>query len=451
MLPALSCGGGSGGGDGGAAGEPRATLPASVCDALDRLDGVERPLQTDDVFALDEPALREALASRLAVLDEPVAGTDGELRRRLEDLRLSQPAFDEAMLDGWEPDRARLANAHDDAWMDDLVGAAVTREDGEQIRTADHAFHRNVAYERLVIGCRAPELAGGPARETTEDPPDGRLVFVRPDDPRDIEAGVRLVVTDSTAGGERVLPPPTPWEALGWLDVEPGADHGLLLAARQGSDFGTLVLSATGEVLDTVQRAPGQLMCPAWNVGSDQVLGLDNTSDADQRRVHLIDLTGARPSAPLDLPFATVGCADFVDADRLVVSEAAPSHDEDRGVWTVGVDGSDPRELHTPEGCTTQVGAVDPAGTRVALAQACLDPLDDGVWVLDLTTGDADQVVTGHAATPKWSPDGEWLVFGFSPLGERTVLGIWQARADGRQLRRLVDPLVYGPVWLPAA
>jgi hypothetical protein len=235
----VSCGANAGDGDsdsddGGAAADPRPTLPASACDALDRLDEAERPLQTDDVFALDEPALRDALATRLAALDDLAAGTDGELRSALEDLRLSQPAFDQAMLDGWEVDRARLAGAHDDLWMDDLVGAAVTREDGEQIRAADHAFHRTMAYEQLVIGCRAPELAGGPDEETTEDPPDGRLVFVRPDDPRAVEAGVRLAVTDSTGGDERVLPPPTPWEALGWLDVEPGADHGLLLAARRG-------------------------------------------------------------------------------------------------------------------------------------------------------------------------------------------------------------------------
>jgi hypothetical protein len=237
----VSCGANAGDGDsdsdsddGGAAADPRPTLPASACDALDRLDEAERPLQTDDVFALDEPALRDALATRLAALDDLAAGTDGELRSALEDLRLSQPAFDQAMLDGWEVDRARLAGAHDDLWMDDLVGAAVTREDGEQIRAADHAFHRTMAYEQLVIGCRAPELAGGPDEETTEDPPDGRLVFVRPDGPRAVEAGVRLAVTDSTGGDERVLPPPTPWEALGWLDVEPGADHGLLLAARRG-------------------------------------------------------------------------------------------------------------------------------------------------------------------------------------------------------------------------
>jgi hypothetical protein len=115
-------------------------------------------------------------------------------------------------------------------------------------------------------------------------------------------------------------------------------------------------------VLDTVQQAPGQLTCPAWNVGSDMVLGLTDTSDADERRLHLIDLTGARPPASLDLPFAAVGRADFAGEDRLVVSDAAPSHDDDRGVWTVGVDGSDPASCTPPRGARHRWAPWTPPG-----------------------------------------------------------------------------------------
>jgi hypothetical protein len=448
MMLVASCSGGGNARDG--AGDARTgSLSDAVCDALARLEDVEHSLSTSAVFELDESALRESLATRRELLGDIAEDSTGELRSLLEDQLLSQTGFDEAMLDGWEQDRGRLAGAHDDAWIATVLGEGITREDGEEIRTGDYFFYKNMAYEQLVIGCRAPEQADGPAQETTEDAPPGRLVFFRPNDTSDIAAGGRLVITDSSAEDERELAPPAPWEPLGWLDAEPTGDHGILVGARQGSEFGTLVLSSTGEVLDTVQRAPGQLICPAWNRDSNQVLGLGNSSDADERRLHLIDLTGGRPSAPLDLPFASVGCGDFIGGDRVVVSDAALAPGDDRGVWTIGVDSSDPRELHVPEGCTTEVGGVDRTQTRVAVTQSCLDRLADGVWVIDLSSGEADHVVTGHAARPKWSPDGEWLVFGFSPLGEGTVLGIWQARADGRQLRQVVDPLAFSPIWLP--
>jgi hypothetical protein len=413
------------------------------------------------VFELDTAALEDVLVARRALLDDLEAGTEGELHTLLADQVLLQAGFDATMLDGWEQDRVRLVDAHDDAWMSVVLDDSITREDGEEVSLASYSVGSTRAREQLVVGCRAPELADGPVQETTEDPPPGRLVFLRPNDNTgryDFGDGGRLVVTDSSGRDERDLTPQDPWVTLGWLDAEPTGDHGILVGTREADDgdgqareFATVVVGSDGEVVDVVQIAPGQLTCPTWNPNSDKVLGVDNTSFAADRRVHLIDLTGERPSGPLDLPFAAVGCSDFVDNDHLVFSDASRDHGDNRGVWTVGVDGSDPEELYTPEGCTTAVGAVDPAGTRAALAQTCSDPLQSGLWVMDLSSGEADQLVTGHASLPKWSPDGEWLIFGFSPLGERLVLGVWQVRADGRQLHQVIEPPAVFPVWLPPA
>lgn len=455
---AASCGGD--GGDGGSDGETggpegsadRATgqaLPAAACDLLTDFEGTQEELSAPAVFDLDEAALDEVLTARRQVLADLAEQTTGELHALLEDHRLSQAAFDQVMLDGWDQDRARLAGANDDSWMITVLGDGATRSDGEWIRTSDFGFYASMAYERLVIGCRAPELAGGPPQETDEAPPGGRLVFVRPDEETDFDAGGRLVTVDPAGGDERELPRLDPWRPIGHLDTVPTGDHGVLARARQGEDHGVLVVGAAGQLLDVVQRAAGQLACPAWNDAGDRVLGMEDSGDADDRRLHLIDLTGRRPSGPLPLPFASTGCADFVDDDRLVVSDAARDPGDDRGVWTVGVDGSDPRELHASEGCTTQTGSVAPAGDRVAVAHTCVDPLDNGLWILDLPSGRAEHVVTGHVGLPKWSPDGEWLVFGFSAIGEGSVPGVWLARADGSQLRQVVERPALTPVWLP--
>jgi hypothetical protein len=94
-----------------------------------------------------------------------------------------------------------------------------------------------------------------------------------------------------------------------------------------------------------------------------------------------------------------VGRAGFVTDDRLVVQAAEGGGDT--GVWTVGIDGREPEELYAPGACNVQVGHVDPAGTRLAVSQACDLAIDSGVVVVDLATGDrargAAPLVAGRA------------------------------------------------------
>jgi Tol biopolymer transport system component len=80
---------------------------------------------------------------------------------------------------------------------------------------------------------------------------------------------------------------------------------------------------------------------------------------------------------------------------------------------------------------------------------AVLRSLQNGVWVVDLSSGDADHIVTGNVGPAKWSPDGTWLVFGLAPLASTGPSTVWMARADGRQLRQSADAPSWTPVWLP--
>jgi hypothetical protein len=429
---------------------------------LDRLDEREEALEAPQVYALDEAALAEALAGRREVLAELGEETHGELHGLLEDRSLAQPAIDEAVLDTWDEDRARLVEGHYDGWLDMVVGHEVRRDDGEEIDVPDYWRTTQAGYERLVVGCRAPELAGGPEQEVSEDPPPGRLVAFRPPRRAAGDEGGHIVVATERGTNEHELEMseipgasdnPRQWAATGWVDSSPTPDHHLLVNARAGDEYAMVEAALDGTIVDFVQRSSeGPIMCPGWDSRGERILALQDSSDANERKVLLLDLTRATPSGPAPLPFATASCSDFITDNRIVVSDAALDINDERAVWTVGVDGSDPRELYRPpDRCTTQVGSVDPGATRVALAQSCDDPLGNGIVVVDLASGESQRVVTGTAALPKWSPDGGWLVFGYAPLGGGPRVGTWMARPDGRQLRQVLESPAWFPVWLPPA
>ena len=457
-----ACGGGEAG-DRDDTQAPAGGLPEAVCALLDRLDEQEEAIEAPEVYALDEAALAEVLTARRDVLAQLAEETEGELRSLLEDQVLSQPAVDEAMLDTWDEDRARLVAEHNDAWLVTVHGDEVTRDDGEMIRMYDYWYYKDLAYQRLVVGCRAPELADGPAQETSEDPPAGRLIFHRPARRTGPDERGEIVVTTERGTSEHELElseipgasdNPRQWTSTGWFDAAPTGDRHLLVNVRSGDEYAMVEMALDGTIVDFVQRSTdGSLMCPGWDTRGERVLALYDSIYTDERHVLLLDLTRSTPSGPAPLPFATAGCADFLTDDRIVVSDAALGIDDERAVWTVGLDGSDPRELYRPtaDDCGTQVGSVDPAGTRVALAQTCDDPLGSGVVVVDLASGESQRVATGAAALPKWSPDGEWLVFGYTPPGEGARLGTWVARPDGGQLRQVLDAPAWFPVWLPSA
>ena len=463
VLALVAACGGDEAGDGDATQAQAGGLPGAVCALLDRLDEQEEAIEAPEVYALDEAALVEVLTGRREVLAQLAEETEGELRSLLEEQVLSQPAVDEAMLDTWDEDRARLVAEHNDAWLESVHGDEVTRDDGELIHMPDYWHYKDIAYQRLVVGCRAPELADGPAQETSEDPPAGRLVFYRPAAGTTSGESGHIVVTTERGTNEHELElseipgasdHPRQWTSTGWFDAAPTGDRHLLVNARAGDEYAMVEVALDGTIVDFVQRSTdGPIICPGWDTRAERVLALYDSTHADERHVLLLDPTRTTPSGPAPLPFATASCADFITDDQIVVSDAALDIDDERAVWTVGLDGSDPRELYRPsaDDCATQVGSVDPAGTRVALSQTCDDPLGSGIVVVDLASGESQRVATGAATLPKWSPDGEWLVFGYTPPGEGARLGTWIARPDGRQLRQVLDSPAWFPVWLPSA
>jgi hypothetical protein len=427
-------------------------LPRDVCDLVTELEQADELLLGPDVFDHDASRLDEIFTDKRELLRTIAERSTGDLQRRLHQQLVTQEAMDEAILERWDIQRDALASEHDDSpWVPRILEDTIAGSDGVKVDLDDFFGAASANYNELVVRCRAPELADPPRPETTEEPPPGRLMFVGMTDGDDRAQGerLRLMMTDPEGGTPRELTDPAPWQVLGQLDVARGESPEIVVVARHGDTYGLVLTDDSGAVRHVAARGAGQLGCPTWNDAGDQVLAMLNSSDADERKLRLIDLTGRHTSGPLELPFAVAGCGAFITEDRLVVADAALTVDGDRGVWIVGIDGSDPQELYAPENCRTDVGSVDPTGARVAVTQRCFDPLKDGVWVVDLSSGEADHIVTGLAGPAGWSPDGTWLVFGLSPLIGNDPPRVWMARADGRQLRQVVETPSWTPVWLP--
>jgi hypothetical protein len=139
-------------------------------------------------------------------------------------------------------------------------------------------------------------------------------------------------MTDSRGGNVRRIDDIAPWRVFSGLDAGRRGDHPVVVGARNGDEFGLVVLDESGTVAQLAAGGRGEhdLVCPSWNDGGDQILAMRNTSDIDERRLQLIDLTGERTSRPLDLPFTVVGCSAFITDDRLVVADAALTIDGPR-------------------------------------------------------------------------------------------------------------------------
>lgn len=457
---ASACSGGDEKGDGEGAQVSEDRLPNEVCRLLDRFDENEDALLSWEILELDEVTLADVLEERRDLLAQLVDETEGGLQTLMEERARVQPVVDEAMLDSWDEERARLDDEHNIAILEEAVGTELEDDEGEEIDLPAYWRTTQAGYQRLVVGCRAPELAHGPDQETSEDPPPGRLAFYRPPDPESDDQGGQVVVAKADGTDEQELEisevpgasdDPGPWAPTGMLEASPGPAPHLVVNTQAGDQYALVEVDLDGTIVDFPQRSTdGPIACPGWDRQGERLLVATESRFADERRVHIVDMTRATPSGPVPVPLATASCSDFITDDRIVVS-AAMDLDDDTAVWTVGLDGSDPEELYRADGCTTQVGSVDPEGTRVALAQNCTDPLDSGIVVVDLSSGESQRVVTGIAALPKWSPDGEWLVFGYSPLGENNAVGVWIAHPDGHQLREVVASPAWFPVWLPPA
>jgi Tol biopolymer transport system component len=142
--------------------------------------------------------------------------------------------------------------------------------------------------------------------------------------------------------------------------------------------------------------------------------------------IALAVLGGALPASAGDRP--TNGRVSFARFDPEL---------GDYSIWTANPDGSHQRRLTrlpsffsdwSPDGGRIVFEFADDTGVHIAT----IDP--SGRNLRQLT------FASGVQASPKWSPDGRWIVFEASPLSPDDPAfstSIWIMRADGSQMRRL--------------
>ncbi|MCY3555745.1 MAG: serine/threonine protein kinase [Gemmatimonadetes bacterium] len=112
-------------------------------------------------------------------------------------------------------------------------------------------------------------------------------------------------------------------------------------------------------------------------------------------------------------PAPFMGCTHILPGeDRLVTN---PIIDGKQRIWTMDLDGSDPREITGEEDGFVYCVQISPDGRRFAYHATMLDGRDSYcIFVSDLDGGNRVEVAgaQGHLYFgPMWSPDGQWLIY----------------------------------------
>ena len=98
---------------------------------------------------------------------------------------------------------------------------------------------------------------------------------------------VELAMTDSRGGHVSRIDDIAPWQVFSGLDAGRRGNHPVVVGARNGDEFGLVVLDESGTVAQLAAGGRGEhdLVCASWNDAGDQILAMRNTSGIDERRL----------------------------------------------------------------------------------------------------------------------------------------------------------------------
>jgi hypothetical protein len=415
---------------------------AALCDAHEQRDELAQALLAPGVFDLSASDL-DALFDDLEVLSAAMAeDADGELRDLLEQgLRFRSDA-NEIVLARWRADLDDLRSSGDGWTVTALEGHdELEADDGSTIATREWLAGRTQIVELLYLTCEAPQLLGGPPEDRRESPPVGIISYFQFTD-ISTSTGERRAVTQS---GEEVDAPfalPAGWRSPLYGDA---IGDRVVFSASHSNRAGLLSYTTGDDEAAIVYDGVLPVVCPSLSPTPESVLASEPGFSTEQGGAFEIE-DGRVGDLRLDL--AIEGCAADIGDNRLFVAPVGSTSSDPPGAALMARDGSDLRAVDLPEHCFAILGDVDEKQQHAALALRCGTPGESGLWTVDLDSFDVEHVVTGLVGTPKFSPDGTWLTYSFTPLGTRSSeTAVWLAKADGTGARELVEHGAF-PIWL---
>ena len=249
-----------------------------------------------------------------------------------------------------------------------------------------------------------------------------------------------------------VFPFPSPEPDLGFTNPMVSPDGRFIAATGYGS--GTLNRVFLGRFDSLTEMQPispddEAWNCMSWSPDSRSIvvtrlvaLGTWKQSKYDVETGEIADL------ADTEFPSHAMPCSTFLDDDTLLVTEDDPQ----TGLTVISSQevGSGTREVlvRIPD-CNTIYPQVRPRTGEVAVITGCANVYDSGLWIVPADGGAPRHVLHGLVAAPTWSPDGDWILFGFQE--DRTSApSLWIASADGSTASQLVAGWASWPAWIPA-
>ncbi|MEM7141848.1 MAG: hypothetical protein AAF548_12535 [Actinomycetota bacterium] len=314
------------------------------------------------------------------------------------------------------------------AWGDEGAGLEIGRRPGQSV------VHR--AFPEGAALADGTSLAGGADGVVRVVESALRAACIRPpagweamegDDDMALPAG-RVFMMDLESLAEPVvveLPTaePIPWEGGTASYATSSPDNERLLWGRQP---GVYISDVEGGGEELVGGFAG---CWSWSQDSRSLIRV-----RDGQAVRLELETRSEEPVALD-PRET--CLVDAGADRYVTTDLG----EEPGtmeLWVGDATGSVENRLLTAA-CTLIVDTPHPQPGVAAVVARCADTYQDGLWLVDVETGEVDHVVTGVVGTqPSYSPDGRWVaVTRISITGDSADPSVWIVDLETRRERQL--------------
>ena len=244
--------------------------------------------------------------------------------------------------------------------------------------------------------------------------------------------------------------------------------HTVVYCSDESGPFEIWTMQADGSNQAQLTKLGGRALFPDLSPDGATVAFAGTEGSDTHNEIYLVDAaTGAGLVTLTSCAGGKEGCAndypEFSPDGKQIVFIHQDDYSGDNGinqqVWVMNVDGSDAHAVTTGAEPKDQLPTWSPDGKSIAYASGKAD--SEGIWVVGADgtnprqlsgckAADEAPCAAGSDFGPGWSPDGTSIVFarGFSAVGANDR-PIFLMKADGTDQRRLTpDPMLVGvPTW----